>query len=294
MGRVGGYVVVAAMTELLTVKRGVPRTAHAFGIPRLLRSLIQHRSLVLEMARREMVDMHAGQVAGVVWLIVHPLLLFVVYAFLFTVVFKVRIAGRGPNDYVIYLFSGLVPWLLTQDVLSRTANVLVANISIVKSVMFPIEVLVAKTVLSSVAVQFVLLAATVIYIVVSREALPAILLLLPLLFFLHLTLLWGLALLLAAVTPYFRDVPEIVRVFLTVNIYLMPIMYLPDMAPAPLRFILIINPFSSLIWCYQDVLYFGSIVHPVAWAALIALSMGSLAAGSYVFVRLRTYLAGVL
>ena len=284
---------VAPVTERPMIRQGVP-TVRAFGVPRLARSIIKQRALVLEMSRREMTDMHAGQVAGVVWLVVHPLMLFAVYAFLFTIVFKVRIEGRGPNDYLIYLFSGLVPWLLTQDVLSRTANVLVANISIVKSVMFPIEVLVAKTVVSTVVVQFVLFAATVIYIVVARGTIPATFLLLPVLFGLHLLMLWGLALLLAAITPYFRDVPEILRVFLTVNIYLMPIMYLPDMAPAPLRFILIINPFSSLIWCYQDVLYFEFIVHPFAWAALVALSMGSLAAGSYVFVRLRIYLAGVL
>ena len=285
---------VVPATETPTNRQGVPSTGHAFGIPQLARSIIKHRTLVMEMSRREMTDMHAGQVAGVVWLVVHPLLLFAVYAFLFTIVFKVRIEGRGPNDYLVYLLSGLVPWLLTQDVLSRTANVLVANISIVKSVMFPIEVLVAKTVVSSVVVQFVLFAATVIYIVVARGAVPATFLLLPVVFGLHLLMLWGLALLLAAITPYFRDVPEILRVFLTVNIYLMPIMYLPDMAPAPLRFILIVNPFSSLIWCYQDVLYFGSIVHPAAWAALAAMSVGSLAAGSYVFARLRYYLAGVL
>ena len=285
---------VAPVTETPTIRQGVPRTVRAFGIPQLARSIIKHRALVLEMSRREMTDMHAGQVAGVVWLVVHPLLLFAVYAFLFTIVFKVRIEGRGPHDYLVYLFSGLVPWLLTQDVLSRTANVLVVNISIVKSVMFPIEVLVAKTVVSTVVVQFVLFAATVIYIVVTRGTIPATFLLLPVLIGLHLLMLWGLALLLAAITPYFRDVPEILRVFLTVNIYLMPIMYLPDMAPAPLRFILIVNPFSSLIWCYQDVLYFGSIVHPAAWAVFAAMSVGSLAAGSYVFARLRYYLAGVL
>ncbi|MGD0023898.1 MAG: ABC transporter permease [Xanthobacteraceae bacterium] len=282
------------MTESPPIRRGTAPHERGFGILRVLRSIIQHRALVWEMARREMTDMHAGQTAGIVWLVVHPLVLFAVYAFLFTVVFKVRIGDRGPSDYLIYLFSGLVPWLLTQDVLARTAPVFIANITIVKSVMFPSEVLVAKTLSSSVTVQFVLFAAVVIYIVIARQAVPATFLLLPALFFLHLMLLWGLALLLGAMTPYFRDIPELVRVFLTINIYLIPIMYLPDMVPGPLRFVLVINPFSSLIWCYQDVLYFGSIVHPGAWVALAAISMGSLAVGSYVFVRLRHHFASVL
>jgi len=140
----------------------------------------------------------------------------------------------------------------------------------------------------------VLFAAVVIYIAVARQAIPPTFLLLPFLLVLHLALLWGLALLLGSVTPYFRDVPELVRVFVTLNIYLMPVLYLPDMVPAELRFVLAINPFSSLIWCYQDVLYSGSIRHPGAWVALPLISGAALAVGSYAFVRLRQHFADVL
>jgi lipopolysaccharide transport system permease protein len=276
------------------IRRGDTPREHGFGVLRLIRSIAKRRALVLEMARRELTDMHAGQAAGIVWLAVHPLLLFAVYAFLFTVVFRVRIGDRGPSDYLIYLFAGLTPWLLTQDVMSRAAQVMTSNVSIVKKVMFPVEVLVAKTLTSALAVQLVLLCCVLLYIVGARLAMPLTFLLLPVLFLLHLTLLWGLSLLLASMTPYFRDVPELVRVFVTVNIYLMPVMYLPDMVPKALRFTLSMNPFSSLIWCYQDVLYFGSIVHPGAWIMLVLLTIATLASGSYVFVRLRHHFASVL
>jgi lipopolysaccharide transport system permease protein len=276
------------------IRRATAQPVRFFGALRLIGSIIRHRSLVWEMAKRDLTDRHAGQVVGIVWLAVHPLLQFAVYAFLFAVVFKVRVGDRGPSDYLIYLFSGLVPWLLTQDVLARSASAIVENSSIVKKVMFPIEVLTAKTMVSSVAVQSVLFAAVVIYIAVARQAIPPTFLLLPFLLVLHLALLWGLALLLGSVTPYFRDVPELVRVFVTLNIYLMPVLYLPDMVPAELRFVLAINPFSSLIWCYQDVLYSGSIRHPGAWVALPLISGAALAVGSYAFVRLRQHFADVL
>jgi lipopolysaccharide transport system permease protein len=276
------------------IRRGEAPHERGFGVLRLIRSIARQRALVLEMARRELTDMHAGQAAGIVWVAVHPLLLFAVYALLFTVVFRVRIGDRGPSDYLIYLFAGLTPWLLTQDVMSRAVQVMTSNISIVKKVMFPVEVLVAKTLIASLAVQLVLLCSVLLYIVGARVALPLTFLLLPVLFLLHLTLLWGLSLLLASVTPYFRDVHELVRVFVTVNIYLMPVMYLPDMVPEALRFTLGMNPFSSLIWCYQDVLYFGTIAHPGAWLMLTFLAMATLAAGSYLFVRLRHHFASVL
>jgi lipopolysaccharide transport system permease protein len=276
------------------LRREAAQRGAGFGAWRLFRSVVRHRRLVLELARREMTDLHAGQVAGVIWLAVHPLLMFAVYAFLFTIVFKMRIGEQGPKDYLIYLFSGLAPWLMTQDVMGRASGVMIANLSIVKKVMFPPEVLVTKTLLSCVAVQFILLSSVVIYTVVARSQIPGSFLLLPPLFGLHLALLWGLSLLLAATTPFFRDVPELVRVFVTLNVYLMPVVYLPDMVPSSLRFLLVCNPFSYLIWCYQDVLYFDAINHPVAWVVLPIFSVGSLLGGSYVFVRLQHYFANVL
>jgi lipopolysaccharide transport system permease protein len=281
-------------TNVHLVRRGVAPRERGFGTVRLIRSIVQRRALVWEMARREMTDLHAGQVAGIIWLALHPLLMFAVYTFLFSIVFRVRIADRGPSDYLIYLFSGLIPWLLTQDILPRASGVMLANVDIVKKVMFPAEVLVAKTVVSSLTVQSVLLVAVMIYIVITRGAVSLTFVLLPVLFFMHVLLLWGLALLLAAMTPYFRDIPELVRVFVTINIYLMPVVYLPESVPGPVRFVLALNPFSYLIWCYQDVFYFGEIAHPAAWIIFPIVSVGGLVAGSYVFVRLRHHFANVL
>jgi lipopolysaccharide transport system permease protein len=276
------------------IRRGPAPREQGVGMLRLAGSLFRNRSLVREMARRELVDTHAGQAAGFVWLVVHPILLFMIYAFLFTVVFKVRIANRGPEDYLVYLFAGLGPWLFTQDVIARVSNTMVANQNIVKKVMFPPEVLVAKTLASSLAVQSILMTLVVGYIIVARGGPSPMMLMLPVLIGLHLVLVWGLALLLAALTPYFRDIPELMRIFLTLNIYLVPIMYLPDMVPGVLRFVLHINPFSYLIWCYQDVLYHGAFTHPWAWLVLAVFAGTAAAAGSYVFVRLRHYFGSIL
>jgi lipopolysaccharide transport system permease protein len=282
------------MSDSTVIRRSSSGTERGIGLIQLLRSLVRNRSLVWELARREMTGMHAGQMAGVIWLAVHPLALFAVYTFLFSVVFQVRIGERGPSDYLIYLFSGLAPWLLTQDILIRSATAMTGNTAIVKKVMFPPEILVAKTILSSLAVQALLLVTVIIYIIAVRGGISWSFVLLPALFGMHLMLLLGLGLLLAAWTPYFRDITEFIRIFATVNIYLMPVVYAPSMVPDTLRFVLGLNPFSYLIWCYQDVLYFGSVQHPFAWIFLFFFSTGALVAGSYVFVRLRHHFNNVL
>ncbi len=276
------------------VRRGDSAHEIGWGVRRLLKSVSTNRALVRELAKRELCDLHAGQAGGALWLIVHSISLFCIFAFLFTAVFRVRIGDGGPSEYLIYLFSGLAPWLLTQDVLSRATNLIITNKTIVQKVMFPTEVLVAKSVAASLAVQSVLMGTVIAYIIVVRGIGNPMLLLLPALIIAHIGLLWGLALLLSSVTPFCRDLAEIVRIFLTVNIYLMPIMYIPSMLPEKLRFALILNPFSHLIWCYQDVLYFGKFEHPISWVVVLILSASTLVLGSYVFLRLRHFFASIL
>jgi lipopolysaccharide transport system permease protein len=276
------------------VRRDAAPVQAGFGIRSALTTIVRNRRLVLELARREMTDLHAGQLGGFAWLVAHPLLLFCVYAFLFTVVFRVRIGEAGPSDYLVYLMSGLAPWLLTQDVMVRSAHVMLANATIVKKVMFPTEVLVAKMLTASLLVQGVLFAAAVVYTMYVRHGIPVSFALLPAIIGMHLALLLGIAFLFGAITPYFRDMPELLRVFVTINIYMMPVMYIPTWVPHRLRFLLSLNPFSHVIWCYQDVLYFNRVQHPISWVVCAVFALVSLMAGCATFSRLRHHMASVL
>jgi lipopolysaccharide transport system permease protein len=160
--------------------------------------------------------------------------------------------------------------------------------------MFPVEALVAKTIFAALKVQGVLFIIVIAYVIIVREEVPWTMALLPVFFLLHVVLLWGLALFLSVMAPYFRDLSEFMRIFLVINIYLMPVMYVPNMVPEALRFVLVVNPFSHLIWCYQDLIYFQSIAHPVSWGVVAFISGGAVLLGSYVFIRLRSHLASVV
>src|SRR5262249_49400540 len=145
------------------IRRNVVPARIGLGIRPALATIVRNRYLILELARREITDIHAGQLGGFLWLVAHPLLLFCVYAFLFTFVLRVRIGEASSNDYLVYLMSGLAPWLLTQDVMVRSTQVMLANATIVKKVLFPTEVLVAKAAVASFFIQTVLLVAALVY-----------------------------------------------------------------------------------------------------------------------------------
>jgi lipopolysaccharide transport system permease protein len=104
----------------------------------------------------------------------------------------------------------------------------------------------------------------------------------------------GVSYLLAATGAYFRDVKDLVQDFSTVAFFILPILYLPESVPAALRGILYINPFSYMVWCYQDILYFGRFAHPWAWAMFGVMSLLVFVFGYRVFRKLKTMFGNVL
>jgi lipopolysaccharide transport system permease protein len=258
--------------------------------------LYRHRALTLALVRREILDRHVGQMLGALWVFGHPLILVSVYIFIFQYVFKMRVGGTVdmPLDYTVYILSGLIPWLAFSETLAKGPGVMHANASLVKQVVFPIEVLPIKTALASFVTQAICTVILMVYVVVSSGSLPWTYALLPILWIVQSLAMAGICFLLSAVGAYFRDLKDLVQVFTVVGMYLMPLAYLPEWVPAALRPLLYLNPFSYMIWCFQDVCYFGRFEHPWAWFPFIAGSLLMFACGYRLFHRLKVYFGSIL
>ena len=261
-----------------------------------VRLLWYKRELVWAMARRELVDRYAGQMLGAVWALAHPLLLMAVYLFIFGFVFNVRLGGSTemPRSYIVYLLAGVVPWLALAEALNKAPLVITANANLVKQVVFPLEVLPAKSVLSSTLTQSTGLAVLAAYVFWSEGRPPLTYIMLPMLLGLHVVMMLGLTFILAAVGVFVRDLKDVVQVLTMIGIYLVPVFYLPAMVPDAFRGLLYLNPFSYLIWCYQDLCYYGWFAHPEAWLVVSTLSPLTFVAGWRVFHRLKPYFGNVL
>lgn len=262
---------------------------HGRAIAALVRVLVRRRELTWEMAKREITDRYRGQVMGTIWAIIHPLILILVYIFLFVLVFRIRVGGTRemPLDYTTYILSGLIPWLTIQDVLAKSASAITANANMVKQVVFPIEILPVKTVIASMATFVISLTFLLAYVVITQPRLFWTYAMLPVLALLLFLTLTGIAFFLATVSVFFRDVKDFVQVYNFVGFFLIPMFYLPTQVPGPLRPILYVNPFSYIIWCFQDALYFGRFNHPWAWVLFAAMALLFAAGGYRLFNRLR-------
>jgi lipopolysaccharide transport system permease protein len=271
-------------------------TGHVQAFQEIVSVLTRHRDLTFAMARRELSDRYAGQAFGLMWAVAHPLFQIALYIFIFAFVFRARMGGTAdlPRDYTTYLLSGLVAWLGFQEAMMKSCTAISSNASLVKQVVFPLEILPVKGVLAALFPQLVSLLVLIAYVLVVHGSLPVTYALLPLLIVLQLMAMIGVAYVLSVVGVYFRDIKDFVQVFAMAGVYLLPVVYLPEWVPEIFKPLVYLNPFSYLIWCYQDALYFGRIVHPEAWTFTVVASVLTFVIGYRVFRKLKPTLGNLL
>jgi lipopolysaccharide transport system permease protein len=269
---------------------------HIQAFQEVIGVLRRHRELTLEMARREISDRYVGQAFGMVWAVGHPIFMMGLYVFIFAFVFKTKVGGtiEMPLDYTTYLLSGLVAWMGFQESMAKSCTAITSNASLVKQVVFPLEILPVKGVISSLFQQSILILLLIIYVLLSHGRLPWTYLLLPVLVIFQLFAMIGVSYLLSAVGTYFRDMKDFVQLFAVSGVYLLPVFYLPAWVPPLFKPLLYLNPFSYLIWCYQDALYFGRIEHPWAWVVNGVASLSILVIGYRLFRKLKPSFGNVL
>src|SRR5688572_21431481 len=196
-----------------------------------LAKLFRYRGLIQTLVVRELKARYRGSTLGFFWSFFNPLMLLLVYTF----VFKVVLRDAHPPEiepYALFLFCGLLPWTWFSSSLTESSNVLISGGNLIKKVLFPAEVLPIVTVLANMVHFFLglpILAAFLLYYRASLE--PIELVWFPLVVLVQLLLTVGLALIVSALTVHFRDIKDLLANLLTFWFFATPIIY--PMAAAP-------------------------------------------------------------
>ncbi len=219
-----------------------------------------------------------------------------IYVVVFTFIFALKTDGGldYPLDYPTYILSGLIPWMAFQESMNKGATAIVAHADLVKQVIFPLEILPVKGIFSSLITQGIASLFLVVYVLIKFFYLPWTYLLLPALWFFQFLAMVGVCFVLSAVGAYFRDVKDVIQVFSIACLYLIPVLYLPVWVPSWLQPLFYVNPFSYMVWCYQDACYFGRFAHPWAWPVFFGLSLLIFTSGYRLFYRLKNLFGNVL
>jgi len=251
-----------------------------------LRQLPRYRGLIQSLVSRELKARYRGSVLGFFWSFANPLLLLLVYPFVFSYVMR---PPDGIHDYALFLFCGLLPWTWFQTSLVESSGVLISGGNLIKKVMFPAEILPIVTVLSNLVHFLFGLIILVIFLIYFQAPLhPLELLWFPVVVVVQLVLTLGFALILSALTVHFRDIKDILGNVMTLWFFATPIIYSWRNPPPQIRRFLNANPVTHLAVSYQEILYFdGPFGH---WRWLLVLGVGSIVLflfGYFLFDRLR-------
>ncbi len=273
---------------------GGPPRLHLFA---LARSLRQHRSLLLRLVRRDVASRYQGSSAGLLWSLATPLLMLAVYLFVFGYVFTPLRTPAGEGGHLptfgLGLFAGMLTHALFADCLIRAVHAVVSQPSYVKKIVFPVELL-PLTVLGSALVQYaigwgVLLAATAVV-----QGLSPAIVLLPLITLPLVAVCAGVALGIAALSVYLRDIGQLTGLASTVLMFLSPVFYPLESLPAGLRRWMHLNPLTFPIEASRDLLLRGVTPDWAAWGLYCVAAAGVLWLGWLTFEALRRGFADVL
>lgn len=260
------------------------------------RSLWSHRQLILQMTRREVVGRYRGSVMGLLWSFLNPVLMLVVYTFVFSVVFKARwgVGNETRTQFAVVLFAGMIVHGLFAEILNRAPGLILTNANFVKKVIFPLEIL---PVISMSAAFFhasvslvVLLAGYALfngYVHWTSILVPLVLLPLS-------VLAVGVAWILASLGVFVRDVGQVVGALTTVLLFLSPVFFPVSALPAFIQPWMMLNPLTFIIEQARSVLIWGQLPD---WEGLLAYQAGAIVIawlGFFWFQKTRKGFADVL
>jgi ABC-type polysaccharide/polyol phosphate export permease len=219
-----------------------------------LTELVRYRELIRNLVARDLKVRYRNSFLGFVWCLVNPLLMMGVFTFVFTILMK----NNNIPDYPVFILVGILAWNFHATAVNGAIASIVTNSALVMKVYFPREVLPISVVLSN-AVNFSLaLIALFAMIFAFHIHLTMTVLFLPVIILVQVVFASGLALFLASLTVFFRDVEIITETVLLAWFFLTPIIYrMQDLFPEYSRIMYIANPMASIISAYRDVLYSG-------------------------------------
>lgn len=239
--------------------------------------------MIRSLIHRDLRGRYKGSVLGFLWTFINPLLQLGVY----TVVFSM-ILIRGIEQYWLFLFVALIPWIFFSSSILNSSSSIIHNKNLVTKIYFPREVLPIAIVTScfiNMLYSFIIL---LILVVIFAEKINFLAwTFLPIIMLSEYILTLGISFILAAITVYIRDIEHIVRILMMSWQFLTPIMYSVDMVPDKLMKYYELNPMLSITCVYRDILYYAKIPELNIIVTSYFISLLFLLIGFVVFSKLK-------
>lgn len=222
-------------------------------------SLWQNRELIKASAKREVLGRYRGSFLGLLWSFFNPLFMLAVYTFVFSVVFKARwnVESASKTEFALVLFAGLIVFNLFGETINRAPSLVLNNPNYVKKVVFPLEILPLVGLLSALFHTLISLGVWVIAYTLFFGIPHLTVFYLPLVLVPFCLFLMGLSWALASLGVFLRDVSQFIGLLTTALMFLSPVFYPVTAFPEDYRYILYLNPLTTVVEQTRDLLFWG-------------------------------------
>ena len=237
-----------------------PHRAQPASLLALLTSAMKNRSLIFEMIKREVVGRYKGSILGLAWSFFNPVLMLIIYTFVFSVVFKSRWGPSGSEsktEFALILFTGMIVFNLFAETINRSPSLVIDRVNYVKKVVFPLEILPLVSLGSALFHAFISLLVLILAIAIINGQIFWTTFLLPLVLLPLILLILGISWFLAALGVYVRDVVQFIGVLMTVLMFLSPVFYPISALPEKFQTWMLLNPLSFIIEQSRIVIIIG-------------------------------------
>ena len=248
------------------------------------------------MGWREIQSRYKGSLLGLAWSVLVPITLLAVYTFVFSVVFSSKwgTENSSKTHFAVVVFAGLIVFNIFADCIVRAPTLILQNISYVKKVVFPLEILPWVSLCSALFNAFIsFIVLTVFYLFV--EGIPPLSFLLAPIAILPLVLLIvGISLFLSSLGVFVRDLQQFIGVVITVAMFLSPLFYPLSALPPKFRSIVELSPITMAVEAMRTILFEGRLPNLEIWSATFAVGFLALWIGYVWFSKTRKGFADVV
>jgi len=223
-----------------------------------VKNIFSHTYALRLLIIRELASRYKGTIMGVFWLFLQPLMMVIVYSFVFSVIMKVRIPGMDNSyHFALYLMTAMMPFFAFQDALLAASNSLFANSSLLHKSTLPVFFLPLVPMLATVVTEVIALVIIMLAAFFLLNQVSYFLLLLPFLIFVRLCLSIAVGYMLAILSVFIQDLRQALGLLLTMLMFLTPILYPVSMIPAEFLPINNLNPMFHLLDAYRALILRG-------------------------------------
>lgn len=246
--------------------------------------IYKYRLVVVQLVWQQLTLRYRRAALGFLWTLLNPLLTMVVTSVVFSMIMKWPL-----KTFVVFLFSGLVPWMFFSNCLSIGNQVLLVNEALIKKVYIPRQVFVVS-ITAALLIDALFSALSLLLIVIFLGApLGWSLLVLPVNFIILYVFSLGITLVLSVFAVYFRDLPNVVTVVLQIAYYATPILYPASMVPENYKWIVDLNPLSSFINIFRLPIYEGVLPSLENYGIAVLLALTTFVLGLAIFRKFDRY-----